>query len=65
VAVEFVLAPLRHAVHVLPDVMRAVFRAADPDDPALFAPLESRLALLADDLEWWMRALATARTAGG
>jgi NAD(P)H-dependent FMN reductase len=65
VAEEFEMAPLRHAVHVLPDVMRAVFRAADPDDPALFAPLESRLALLADDLEWWMRALATARTAGG
>jgi hypothetical protein len=45
--------------------MRAVFGADDPDDAALFASLESRLALLADDLEWWMRALATARAAGG
>jgi NAD(P)H-dependent FMN reductase len=62
VAVEFEMAPLRHAVHVQPDVMRAIFGS---DDVAHFAPLESRLALLADDLEWWMRALATARAAGG
>jgi len=65
VAVEFEMAPLRHAVHVLPDVMRAIFGSDDPDDAVHFAPLESRLALLADDLEWWMRALATARAAGG
>ena len=65
VAVEFEMAPLRHAVHVLPDVMRAIFGSDDPDDTAHFAPLESRLALLADDLEWWMRALASARAAGG
>ena len=65
VAVEFEMAPLRHAVHVLPDVMRAIFQADDHDDTAHFAPLEPRLAMLADDLEWWMRALATARAAGG
>jgi len=65
VAVEFEMTPLRHAVHVLPDVMRAIFGSDDPDDTAHFAPLEPRLALLADDLEWWMRALATARAAGG
>ncbi len=63
VAVEFEMAPLRHAVHVLPDVLLAVRRAEDPADPALFAPLEPRLTLLADDLAWWMQALATARAA--
>ena len=30
VAVEFEMAPLRHAVHILPDVMRAVLAAATP-----------------------------------
>ena len=65
VAVEFEMAPLRYAVHVLPDVMRAIFQADDPNDPALFAPLEPRLEMLADDLAWWMRALATARAANG
>ncbi len=65
VAVEFEMAPLRHAVHVLPDVLIAVRRAADPTDTSLFAPLEPRLDLLADDLAWWMRALASARAASG
>ena len=37
VAVEFEMAPLRHAVHVLPDVMRAIFGSDDPDDRALRA----------------------------
>jgi NAD(P)H-dependent FMN reductase len=65
VAVEFEMAPLRYAVHVLPDVMRAILQAEDPTDPAYFATLESRLDLLADDLAWWMRALAAARAADG
>ena len=29
------MAPLRHAVHILPDVLRAVFGSDDPDDLAL------------------------------
>ena len=65
VAVEFEMAPLRHAVHVLPDVLIAARQAPDPADPSLFASLEPRLDLLADDLVWWMRALAAARAAGG
>ena len=65
VAVEFEMAPLRYAVHVLPDVLIAVRRAPDPTDLSLFAPLEPRLELLADDLAWWMRALASACAAGG
>ena len=65
VAVEFEMAPLRYAVHVLPDVMRAIPQSDDPEDPVHFAPLEPRLAMLADDLAWWMQALATARAADG
>ena len=65
VAVEFEMAPLRHAVHVLPDVMRAIFGSEHPGDLAHFSSLEPRRAMLADDLTWWMRALATARAADG
>ncbi len=65
VAVEFEMAPLRHAVHVLPDVPIAVRQSGDPTDLSLFAPLEPRLAMMADDLAWWMRALARARATDG
>jgi NAD(P)H-dependent FMN reductase len=65
VAVEFEMAPLRHAVHVLPDVFMALRQAPDPADVAPFGPLEPRLDMLADDLVWWMRALASARAADG
>jgi NAD(P)H-dependent FMN reductase len=63
VAVEFEMAPLRHAVHVLPEVLLAVRRAEDPTDLSHFAPLDPRLTLLADDLTWWVRALSVARAA--
>ena len=56
VAVEFEMAPLRHAVHILPDVMTA---ARESDDG--FAPLEPKLKVLADDLIWWAGALAAGR----
>src|ERR1700722_827953 len=65
VAVEFEMAPLRHAVHILPDVFIALRQVQDPSDLSPFAPLEPRLDMLADDLAWWMRALASARAAGG
>ena len=65
VAVEFEMAPLRHAVHILPDVLIAARQAPDPADLSFFAPLRSRLDLLADDLAWWMRTLASARAADG
>ena len=64
VAVEFEMAPVRYAVHVLPDVLRAVRESEDRADLSAFAPLDPRLTLLADDLAWWVRALATARLAG-
>ena len=62
VAVEFEMAPLRHAVHVLPDVLIAA-RAAAPGDLSAFEPLEPRLKLAVDDLTWWAAALAAARDA--
>lgn len=59
VAVEFEMAPLRHAVHVLPDVMIA---ARKPDTGAeVFAGLEPRLQLLLDDLLWWTDTLTAGR----
>jgi NAD(P)H-dependent FMN reductase len=62
VSVELEMAPLRHAVHILPDVMRPV-RAADPFDVELFASLDERLDKLVTDLVWWAEALAGARAA--
>jgi NAD(P)H-dependent FMN reductase len=60
VAVEFEMAPLRHAVHILPDVLIPILReGADP--ATALAALTPRLDLLADDLAWWTAALAAAR----
>jgi NAD(P)H-dependent FMN reductase len=63
VAVEFEMAPLRHAVHVLPDVMIAARQPDAPVDTELFAALNPRLDLLADDLAWWAATLAAGRAA--
>lgn len=60
VAVEFEMAPLRHAIHILPDLLLPA-RSADPFTPDLFAPLDQRLDTAAADLVWWARALAAAR----
>jgi NAD(P)H-dependent FMN reductase len=58
VAVEFEMAPLRHAVHIL--VLIPILReGADP--ATALAPLAPRLEVLADDLAWWTTALADAR----
>jgi NAD(P)H-dependent FMN reductase len=61
VAVELEMAPLRHAVHILPDVMRPVRQAEGPLDVELFAALDPRLETLAVDLVWWAGALRSAR----
>lgn len=62
VVVELEMAPLRHAVHILPDVMVPIMRA-EGYDASLFESLEPKLQLLADDLAWWSKALASARDA--
>jgi NAD(P)H-dependent FMN reductase len=61
VAVEYEMAPLRHAVHILPDVIIASRQPDAPTDSSLFAGLNGRLDLLADDLAWWATTLAAGR----
>jgi NAD(P)H-dependent FMN reductase len=63
VTVELEMAPLRHAVHILPDVLVPALRAPEPFDLSLLEALEPRLTMLADDLLWWSSALAAARDA--
>jgi NAD(P)H-dependent FMN reductase len=63
VAVEYEMAPLRHAVHILPDIMLPARQSEDPSDTSAFDPLEPKLKLLAEDLAWWATALHNARTA--
>jgi NAD(P)H-dependent FMN reductase len=60
VVVELEMAPLRHAVHILPNVMLPVMQA-EGYDASLFESLLPKLELLGDDLAWWARALAAAR----
>jgi NAD(P)H-dependent FMN reductase len=61
VSVEFEMAPLRQAVHILPDLMLPAMQAPEPFDPALFAPLNEKLDALVGDLLWWTGALSSAR----
>ena len=61
VCVELEMAPLRHAVHVLPDLMRPVMQV-ESVAPDHFAPLDPRLDQLATDLAWWASALRSARS---
>jgi len=61
VAVEFEMAPLRHAVHILPDLMVPAMQAPDPFDPSCFGPLEPKLTTLVEDLIWWTTTLAAGR----
>jgi len=55
------MAPLRHAVHILPDQMRAA-RASQSMGSSGFEPLQPKLEKLADDILWWTEALVAART---
>jgi NAD(P)H-dependent FMN reductase len=62
VAVEVELAPIRHAVHLLPDVLVPALRAETFDVTMLEAAVP-KLDLMVSDLIWWAEALATARAA--
>jgi NAD(P)H-dependent FMN reductase len=64
VAVEYEMAPLRYAVHVLPDTMITVIKAGADADISMLEPLDPRLTTLADDLAWWASALSEARIGG-
>jgi NAD(P)H-dependent FMN reductase len=63
VAVELELAPLRHAIHILPALMVPAMQA-ETFDVELFASLDEKLDVAARDLAWWSEALALARAAG-
>jgi NAD(P)H-dependent FMN reductase len=60
VMIELEMAPLRHAVHILPDVLIPALRA-EAFEPSMLESLVPRLTLMGDDLSWWANALATAR----
>lgn len=62
VAVEFEMAPIRYAIHILPDVMRAVLTAENRYEPSLLEPLRPRFDLMVSDLQWWTQALSAARS---
>jgi NAD(P)H-dependent FMN reductase len=61
VVVEMEMAPIRWAVHILPDVMVAAMKA-DPFSIELFASLDQRLETMANDLVWWSTTLAAGRS---
>lgn len=63
VVVELEMAPIRHAVHILPSVLLAA-RQQDPFTIEAFAELDPRLDASVTDLVWWANALAVARRAG-
>jgi NAD(P)H-dependent FMN reductase len=63
VAIELEMAPVRRAVHILPNVLVPLLTGEQ--DPATALPaLDSQLELLLDDLLWWTEALASARRGG-
>ena len=61
VAVELEMAPLRHAVHILPERMIAARAADDRNDPEILASLRPRLDTLLTDLLWWTTTLRAGR----
>jgi NAD(P)H-dependent FMN reductase len=61
IAVEFEMAPVRHAVHILPQTIMAVRQADKSTNDGAFAALQPRLAMLTEDLLWWVNALSAAR----
>ena len=63
VVIELEMAPLRHAVHILPSTLIAA-READPFSTDVFAELDPKLDIAVSDLVWWADALATARNGG-
>jgi NAD(P)H-dependent FMN reductase len=60
VCVEFEMVPLRHAVHIFPDVLIPA-RTAEEFTPDLFASLDERLEMMINELVWWSTALKAAR----
>jgi NAD(P)H-dependent FMN reductase len=60
VAIEFGMAPIRPAVHILPDVLVPAM-TAPAYDAGLFAALEPKLDALVEELTWWTTTLRWGR----
>ena len=60
VAIELEMAPIRHSVHIMPEVLIPGLQS--DYDPALFEPNEAKLEALGEDLVWWARVLREGRT---
>jgi hypothetical protein len=56
------MAPIRPAVHILPDVLVPAM-TAPTYDAELFAALEPKLDALVEELTWWADALGSGRAA--
>ena len=61
VAIEFQMAPIRHAVHLSRDVFLTTMKEPAPVPSALFAPAEPAAFAMRDELVWWANALREAR----
>lgn len=60
VSIELGMAPIRPAVHILPDVLVPAMTAPSYDS-SLFSSLDAKLDLLVSELLWWSDALTDAR----
>jgi NAD(P)H-dependent FMN reductase len=60
VAIEFGMAPIRPAVHILPDVLVPAM-TAPTYDAELFTALEPKLDALVEELTWWTTTLRWGR----
>src|SRR5262245_56193321 len=63
VAIELEMAPIRFAVHLPPEVYRAVMNEQVPVDPNLFHIYQPSADRMIEQLIWWAHALKTARLA--
>lgn len=61
VSIELGMAPIRPAVHILPDVMVPAMKA-EAYSPGLFAALNPALDSMIAELQWWATALDVARS---
>jgi len=61
VAIELEMAPIRFAVHLPPEVYRAVMNEQVPVDPKLFQLSQPAADRMLDQLIWWAHALKAAR----
>ena len=64
VAIELEMAPIRFAVHLPPEVYRAMMNLEVPVDRNLFQLIQPAADRMIDQLLWWANALKSARLTG-